>query len=218
MLRTGLGIVPLTVPIILGARHAGRVSGRIGLDATIALAFAFVGCGLLGLSTSGTQTSYIAYAAWLVVTGTGVALALPTLSGAIAGALPPEQAGVGAGLQATTREFGSALGVAVIGTVLTARFAAALPPDIRARPFSAHRGRSPRLDCPRSRHRSDNGVRLGRGRRTPRDRRDRSRPRRAGGAAVCAVPAEGARRRLISGRYRHIGCGSPTTIEQLSPK
>lgn len=179
MLRTGLGIVPLTVPIILGARHAGRVSGRIGLDATIALAFAFVGCGLLGLSTSGTQTSYIAYAAWLVVTGTVVALALPTLSGAIAGALPP---------------------------------------DIRARPFSAHRGRSPRLDCPRSRHRSDNGLRLGRGRRTPRDRRDRSRPRRAGGAAVCAVPAEGARRRLISGRYRHIGCGSPTTIEQLSPK
>ncbi len=132
VLRTGLGIVPLTVPIILGARHAGRVSGRIGLDATIALAFAFVGCGLLGLSTSGTQTSYVAYAAWLVVTGIGVALALPTLSGAIAGALPPEQAGVGAGLQATTREFGSALGVAVIGTVLTARFAAALPPDIRA--------------------------------------------------------------------------------------
>ncbi|MGV9336322.1 MFS transporter [Nocardia sp. NPDC003726] len=136
VLRTGLGIVPLTLPIILGARHAGRVSGRIGLDATIALAFAFVGCGLLGLSTSGTQTSYVAYAAWLVVTGIGVALALPTLSGAIAGALPREQAGVGAGLQATTREFGSALGVAVIGTVLTARFAAALPPDIRA-------GRSP---------------------------------------------------------------------------
>ncbi|MEU0095963.1 hypothetical protein [Kribbella sp. NPDC006257] len=29
---------------------------------------------------------------------------------------------MGAGLQAATREFGSALGVAVIGTVLTARF------------------------------------------------------------------------------------------------
>lgn len=70
--------------------------------------------------------------AWLVVTGIGVILALPTLSGAIAGSLPLAQAGVGAGLQATTREFGSAPGVAVIGTVVTARFAAALPPDIRA--------------------------------------------------------------------------------------
>ncbi|MFI9509951.1 MFS transporter [Nocardia sp. NPDC052566] len=132
VLLTGLGIIPLTVPIILGARHVGRLVQRIGLDATVALAFVFVGGGLLGLSTSGAQTPYAAYAAWLVITGIGVTLALPTLSGAIAGSLPPAQAGVGAGLQATTREFGSALGVAVIGTILTARFVAALPPDIRA--------------------------------------------------------------------------------------
>ncbi|MFE9322132.1 MFS transporter [Nocardia sp. NPDC052278] len=131
VLQTGLGIIPLTVPIILGAKHVGRLSQRIGLDATTALAFVFVGGGLLGLSTSGAQTPYVEYAAWLVVMGIGVALALPTLSGAIAGALPPEQAGVAAGLQSTTREFGSALGVAVIGTVLTARFVAALPSQIR---------------------------------------------------------------------------------------
>ncbi|WP_372668977.1 MFS transporter [Amycolatopsis kentuckyensis] len=117
---TGLGIVPLTVPIILGGRHVGLLTRRIGLDATVALAFAFVGGGLLGLSTSDAQTPYAAYAAWLVVTGIGVTLALPTLSGVITGSLPPEQAGVGTGLQATTREFGSALGVAVIGTVMSA--------------------------------------------------------------------------------------------------
>jgi predicted MFS family arabinose efflux permease/uncharacterized protein YjeT (DUF2065 family) len=132
VLRTGLGIIPLTVPIILGARHVGRLARRIGLDATLALAFAFVGGGLLGLSTCDARTGYAGYAGWLVVTGVGVTLALPTLSAAITGSLPPDQAGVGAGLQATTREFGSALGVAVIGTVLTARFVAALPPDIRA--------------------------------------------------------------------------------------
>jgi predicted MFS family arabinose efflux permease len=132
VLLTGLGIIPLTVPVILGTRHAGRLSQRIGLNATIALAFVLVGCGLLGLSASDAQTPYAGYAAWLVVTGAGVTLALPALSGAIAGSLPPAQAGVGAGLQATTREFGSALGVAVIGTVLTARFAAALPADTRA--------------------------------------------------------------------------------------
>ncbi|MEU7143678.1 MFS transporter [Nocardia sp. NPDC046473] len=132
VLRTGLGIIPLTIPVILGARHVGNLAQRIGIDATTALAFAFVGGGLLGLSTSNAQTPYLTYAAWLVVTGIGVTLALPTLSGAIAGSLPHAQAGVGAGLQATTREFGSALGVAVISTVLTARFVAALPADIRA--------------------------------------------------------------------------------------
>jgi MFS family permease len=132
VLQTGLGILPLTVPIILGGRHVGRLVRRIGLDATIAVAFVFVGGGLLGLSTSDAHTPYAVYAAWLTVTGVGIALALPTLSGVIAGSLPPAQAGVGTGLQATTREFGSALGVAVIGTVFTAQFVAALPPDVRA--------------------------------------------------------------------------------------
>ncbi|WP_228836091.1 MFS transporter [Nocardia brasiliensis] len=133
VLLTGLGILPLTIPMLFGARYVGRLVPRIGLDATVALAFALVGGGLLGLSTSSAQTPYVGYAAWLVVTGVGLTLALPTLSGAIAGSLPHAQAGVGAGLQATTREFGSALGVAVIGTVLTARFVAALPQDLRAR-------------------------------------------------------------------------------------
>lgn len=132
VLRTGLGIVALTVPIIVGARRVGGLVRRIGADATIALAFVFVGGGLLGLSTCTASTPYPAYAAWLVVTGIGVTLALPTLSAAIAGSLPPAQAGVGAGLQATTREFGSALGVAAVGTVLTARFSDLLPADLRA--------------------------------------------------------------------------------------
>ncbi|MEA5358058.1 MFS transporter [Amycolatopsis sp., V23-08] len=132
VLGTGLGILPLTVPIIVGGRHVGLLTRRVGLDTTIALAFAFVGGGLLGLSTTDAQTPYAGYAAWLVVTGIGVTLSLPTLSGVIAGSLPPAQAGVGTGLQSTTREFGSALGVAVIGTVFTGRFADALPPDVPA--------------------------------------------------------------------------------------
>jgi predicted MFS family arabinose efflux permease len=58
VLCTGLGIIPLTVPLILGARHVGRLSRRIGLDATLALAFVFVGGGPLGLSASGAHTPY----------------------------------------------------------------------------------------------------------------------------------------------------------------
>ncbi|WP_435070649.1 MFS transporter [Amycolatopsis thermoflava] len=131
VLWTGLGVIPLTVPIIFGARHVSGLTARIGLTAVTALAFAFVGAGLLGLSTSDTAIPYAVYAAWLVVTGIGVTLALPTLSGVIAGSLPAAQAGAATGLQATTREFGSALGVAVIGTVLTSQFSAALPEDAR---------------------------------------------------------------------------------------
>ncbi|MFD1052012.1 MFS transporter, partial [Kibdelosporangium lantanae] len=97
VLETGLGIIPMTLPVILGGRHVGRLVDRIGVTATVALAFLFVGGGMLALSTSDMLTPYPVYASWLVVTGIGVALALPTLSAVIAGSLPPSQAGVSTG-------------------------------------------------------------------------------------------------------------------------
>jgi hypothetical protein len=56
---------------------------------------------------------------------------MPPLSGMIVHALPPSHAGVSSGLNSTTRELGSALGVAVLGTILTARFASHLPAGLR---------------------------------------------------------------------------------------
>jgi MFS family permease len=132
VLAAGLGLVPLVVPMLAGARFAPRISARLTPAAQLAVAFAFVGGGLVGLSNVGRATPYPLYAAGLLVVGAGCALALPRLSADIAGALPPEQAGLSGGLQSTTREFGSALGVAVIGTVLTGAFVANLPTALAA--------------------------------------------------------------------------------------
>jgi MFS family permease len=131
VLQAGLGIAPMAVVMVIGARLAGPIAARIGRHATIAAAFGLVGTGLLGLSACSTATPYLVYAAYLLVVGSGVALALPGLSADIAGSLPATHAGVGAGLQSTTRELGSALGVAVISTIMTSRFVAALPPALR---------------------------------------------------------------------------------------
>ena len=83
----------------------------------LSISFLTVAAGLLG-AASAIDQPYPMYTAWLVVLGIGVTLALPTLTIAIAGALPAAQSGVAGGLQATTRELGSALGVAVIGTLV----------------------------------------------------------------------------------------------------
>jgi hypothetical protein len=55
-----------------------------------------------------------------------MALAMPPLSSMMVHALPPSHAGVSSGLNSTTRELGSAIGVAVLSTILT-RFADHLP-------------------------------------------------------------------------------------------
>jgi hypothetical protein len=42
-------------------------------------------------------------------------------------AIPPEKAGVGAGVNGTLAEFGNGLGVAVLGAILNSRFAVLIP-------------------------------------------------------------------------------------------
>lgn len=121
VLQAGLGVLPLTLPLIIGARYVPALVARLGQRLVLSLAFLVIAIGIYGLATT-LHRPYPAYAAWLVVVGIGITLSLPTLTAAIAGAVPREQAGVAGGLQSTTREFGSALGVAIIGTILTSRF------------------------------------------------------------------------------------------------
>ncbi|WP_328491709.1 MFS transporter [Streptomyces sp. NBC_00414] len=129
VLQAGLGIIPLTVPLLLGTRYVPGLIHRIGIPATLSAAFALTGSGLLGLSYASTM-AYPVYAAGLFVIGLGIMLAAPCLTAQIASALPVERAGVAGGLQSATRELGSALGVAVVGTILTAGFTRHLPADL----------------------------------------------------------------------------------------
>lgn len=126
VLQAGLGIVPLTIPLLFGTRHVPALVTRIGVPSTLTAAFLLTSGGLLGLSFA-TTMAYPVYAAWLFVIGLGIMLAGPCLTAEIAASLPVERAGVAGGLQSATRELGSALGVAVVGTILTADFTQHLP-------------------------------------------------------------------------------------------
>ncbi|MFB7850083.1 MFS transporter [Streptomyces sp. NPDC056053] len=129
VLQAGLGVIPLTVPLLVGTRYVPGLIRRIGIPATLSAAFALTGAGLLGLSYASTM-AYPVYAAGLFVIGLGIMLAAPCLTAQIASALPVERAGITGGLQSATRELGSALGVAVVGTILTAGFTRHLPADL----------------------------------------------------------------------------------------
>ncbi|MGW1190188.1 MFS transporter [Streptomyces sp. NPDC002559] len=129
VLQAGLGVIPLTVPLLMGTRYVPGLIRRIGVPATLSAAFGLTSAGLLGLSYASTM-AYPVYAAGLFVIGLGIMLAAPCLTAQIASALPVERAGITGGLQSATRELGSALGVAVVGTILTAGFTHHLPADL----------------------------------------------------------------------------------------
>jgi hypothetical protein len=71
----------------------------------------------LGLSISITASAWV-LAAWLFLYGAGVGLATAQLTSVILAEVPVAQSGQASGLQSTFRQLGSALGIALLGTLL----------------------------------------------------------------------------------------------------
>ncbi|MEV6400316.1 MFS transporter [Streptomyces sp. NPDC051907] len=127
-LDAGLRTAPLALTVVaLNLTGVGaRLLARIGTPRTIALGMTLVAGGLAAIALLGGE-GYGGMLAGLVVMGAGVALSMPAMANAIMSAIPPEKAGVGAGVNGTLAEFGNGLGVAVLGAVLNSRFAALVP-------------------------------------------------------------------------------------------
>jgi len=126
-LVTGLAILPLPIGMIAVSRRSIGLAARVGTRAVVATGMTLVAAGLAALSFTTSDTPYLPYALALLAISTGMGLSVPSLSTGIMTSLPPARAGMGSGLNSAARELGAALGIAVVGTILSSRFAAALP-------------------------------------------------------------------------------------------
>ncbi|WP_399928844.1 MFS transporter [Streptomyces kanamyceticus] len=115
---TGIRMLPLMGGLLVAAKGAEPVVRRFGPRAVISgglvvLAFA----AILGSRTD-VGSGYGFTALWLSVAGLGFGFAVvPSMDSAL-GALPVERAGSGSGLMMTVRQVGSALGIALLGSLL----------------------------------------------------------------------------------------------------
>ena len=132
-LDAGLRTAPLAVTVIVLNLAGGGAwtLGKLGTPGTIAVGMTLVAGGLAGIALLGAH-GYGGMLTGLVVMGAGVSLSMPAMAGAIMSAIPPEKAGVGAGVNGTLAEFGNGLGVAVLGAVLGSRFGALVPAAVGA--------------------------------------------------------------------------------------
>ena len=69
----------------------------------------------------------------------GMAVTMTPLTTLIMSAVPPGRAGVSFAMNDTHREIGGALGVAVLGSLVTTQFTASLHPALTGLPADAHR-------------------------------------------------------------------------------
>ncbi|MFE0376767.1 MFS transporter [Streptomyces inhibens] len=122
-LQTGCAIVPLAFGMMAVTKHGMHWAARAGEARTVGVGLALIAAGLLLLSTADAGTPYLLYLVFLLAMSAGAGLAMPTLSHAIVASVPAHSSGMGSGLQGAARELGAALGIAVVGTVLSVRFA-----------------------------------------------------------------------------------------------
>ncbi|MGW2518638.1 MFS transporter [Streptomyces sp. NPDC001617] len=121
-LEAGLRTAPLalTVVVLNFSGLSARWSGRLGTPVSIALGMVLMSAGLVSIALLDAG-GYAGTLVGLLLIGGGCAIANPAMAHAIMSAIPPERAGVGAGINGTLAEFGNGLGVAVLGAVLSSR-------------------------------------------------------------------------------------------------
>src|SRR5690606_14717489 len=113
--------------VVAGSAAGGRAPGRAGARRRTALGFLAGACGLpvrAGLSPTG---GYLSVAAGLAVLGLGTGFSGPAVTGTVLAAVPRHRAGMGSALNDAHQQPGIAVGVAVLGGLLTAAYRAGLP-------------------------------------------------------------------------------------------
>ncbi|MEM7142545.1 MAG: MFS transporter [Actinomycetota bacterium] len=120
--RSAAGLLPMAAMMMGLSPVAPQISDRIGFSRILAAGSVLLTGGFIWLATATSDPSYYAILPGLVLLGAGVGLAMSPATTAITDALPAEKQGVASALNDTVREFGSALGVALIGSVLSAGY------------------------------------------------------------------------------------------------
>ncbi len=122
-LQAGLRILPTAAVLLVSAALSPIVVRVIGVKFTAAAGLAAIAGGLWQISAASTvTTTYGQVVIGLVLIGLGAGLLMPTATNSVVGSVPQGDAGVGSATNVVAIQVGGALGVAVIGSVLSTRY------------------------------------------------------------------------------------------------
>ncbi|MFB6945206.1 MFS transporter [Streptomyces sp. NPDC056237] len=119
---TGVRMLPMMGGLIVAAKTGAPVTQRFGARATMTAGLAVLAFAAFLGSRTTIDSGYGFTALWLSVAGVGFGFAVvPAMDAALA-ALPADRAGSGSGLLMTVRQTGSALGIALLGSLLAGAY------------------------------------------------------------------------------------------------
>ncbi|MHA4818717.1 MFS transporter [Streptomyces aculeolatus] len=122
-LLSAAALMPLAIAMMMASGLAPKLAVQLGPRPTMTLGVALTGASLalLALLVS-VDGGYLSILPGIVVMGLGLGLAMVPSTEAITRSLPDEKQGVASALNDVTRELGTALGIAMLGAILTAGY------------------------------------------------------------------------------------------------
>jgi len=121
-LQAGVRMLPTAGAMAVIAPLSSIAVRRAGTKLTIATGLLLVGTGLWQTSYATASWTFTGILPGLIATGVGAALVIPAVSGSVMSSLPREHTGVGSATNGVFIQVGGALGVAVVGSLLSTRY------------------------------------------------------------------------------------------------
>lgn len=121
-LAAGVRALPFAVAMGATSPLSALAARRLGVRAVVPTGLAMMGIGVGLLSFLHPATPYLDVVGAVVVMGAGMGLVMAPASEVIMTSVPPERAGLASAVNDTVREVGGSLGVAIIGSVVSAGF------------------------------------------------------------------------------------------------
>jgi predicted MFS family arabinose efflux permease len=122
-LGAGLRMIPYAITMMIVAPLSARIVERVGTKRVVTTGLLIISGALLALSFLQTDTPYPLAISGFCVMAVGMGMTMAPATESVMGSLPREKAGVGSAVNDTTRQVGGALGVAVIGSVVSSIYA-----------------------------------------------------------------------------------------------
>jgi len=118
-LSAGVAALPATIVIVVVSPLTGRLVGLRGTRVPLAVSGLLLMCGSALLTLVAPSSSYLFLAGCYLLIGFGFGMVNPPITNTAVSGMPLSQAGVASAVAGTSRQVGSVLGVAVLGSVVT---------------------------------------------------------------------------------------------------
>jgi EmrB/QacA subfamily drug resistance transporter len=123
---SGVFQLPMAIIMMTLAPRAPGFVARYGVHRVVSTGLTIVGVGLVLFSRLGVDSPIWFMYGPLLCLGTGMSITMAPLTAQIMSAVTLGKAGVGSAMNDTTRELGGALGVAVLGSLVTSSYTSSI--------------------------------------------------------------------------------------------